>query len=506
MKILPIEKIREADQFTIAHEPISDIDLMERAATACFNWMVANISNDSKVKVICGTGNNGGDGLAIARLMAGSGYKVDVYLSGSLEKLSQSAAINYSRLLSVSNCKIHYLSPEEDDPLKIQKDDVVIDAILGSGLARKVEGSLARLIRQINMSGAIVISIDVPSGLFCDESSIGSKEDAIIQADYTLTFSPPKLAFFFPENENFLGNRHLLDIGILREFIDQTECKNFFIEKNDCGKIIKKRNRFSHKGTFGHALLFSGSEGKMGAAILSAHACLRAGSGLVTAHIPRSGINIVQSAIPEAMVDIDANDSIFTEVPDLSVYSAIAVGPGIGTAVDTQKALKLLIQNTSIPLVVDADAINILGENRTWLSFIPKESIFTPHMKEFERLTGKTANDFDRNQRQREFSVRYGVYVILKGAFTAITTPSGDCFFNPTGNPGMATGGSGDVLTGLIAGLMAQGYSSLESAVLGVYLHGLAGDLAMEQWGQESLIASDIINKLGKAFISLYGQ
>jgi NAD(P)H-hydrate epimerase len=244
----------------------------------------------------------------------------------------------------------------------------------------------------------------------------------------------------------------------------------------------------------------------MGAAVLAAKACLRSGPGLVTAHIPRSGNTILQTAVPEAMLFLDADEDIFSGIPDLSGYSSIAIGPGIGQADATRRALKHLIQNSNLPLIFDADALNILGESKTWISFIPKGSIFTPHPKEFERLVGKSSDDFERNKIQREFSIKHGVYVVLKGAHTAITTPDGNCYFNTTGNPGMATGGSGDVLTGILAGIKAQGYSSLETCLLGVYIHGLAGDFAAEERGHEALIAGDIIQHLGNAFLSLYGE
>jgi NAD(P)H-hydrate epimerase len=297
-----------------------------------------------------------------------------------------------------------------------------------------------------------------------------------------------------------------MDIGILREFIDATETRNYYTDADDCRIILKPRKTYSHKGNFGHALLFCGGRGKMGAAILAARACLRSGPGLVTVHIPSEGIPILQTAVPEAMLSIDSSPTIFSEVPDLAPFSSIAIGPGIGQNEQTQRSLKLLIQNTSQPVIFDADAINILGENKTWIPFVPKGSIFTPHPKEFERLCGASSDHFDRNRIQRDFSIKYGVYVILKGAHTAITTPDGSCYFNPTGNPGMATGGSGDVLTGIIAGLKAQGYSSSESCILGVYLHGLAGDLAESICGQEALIADDIIDHLGKAFKTLAGD
>ena len=505
MKILAVKQIREADAYTITNEPISDIDLMERAATACFYWLMENIPHEKKIKVFCGTGNNGGDGFVIARLLIAKGYQAEVFLAGNPEELAKSCKINYDRFLAVEGCKVSVVIDPASLP-SIDKDhDVIIDAIFGSGLSREIIGFLALIVKHLNDSRAVTVSIDVPSGLLCDSTNISGKSSTIINANYTLTFAPPKLAFFFPENDQFVGDWQLLDIGIMQEFIDTADTNNYLLETDYCQKILKPRKKYSHKGNYGHALLVCGSLGKMGAAVLSAKACVHSGPGLVTSHVPLSGNIILQSTIPEAMLDLDTDENIFSKIPDLTPYTSIAVGPGIGTASQTQQALKLLIQNSALPLIIDADAINILGENKTWISFVPKGSIYTPHPKEFERLAGKTMNDYERNQKQRDFSIKYGVFVILKGAHTAITTPGGQCYFNSTGNPGMATGGSGDVLTGIIAGIKAQGYSSLESCLLGVYIHGLAGDLAAEENGLESLIATDIIDHLGKSFQTLYG-
>lgn len=504
MKILPVEKIREADAYTIKNEPVSDIDLMERAAMACFYWLIRNISHDRHLKVFCGTGNNGGDGLAIARLMAGKGYVTEVFLAGPPDQFSESCRINFERLVPIPGIKHHFLEETSDLPEIHPNEDIVIDAIFGSGLTRNPGGFHAKLIGHINNAGAVTVSIDVPSGLFCDQTMAVSDKPVVVGADHTLTFSPPKLAFFFPENDKYVGQWHLLDIGILKEFIDHTDTKNFYLDREDCARILKQRNKYAHKGHFGHALLICGGRGKMGAAVLTARACLRSGPGLVTVHVPGTGIPILQTGVPEAMLSIDSDPDIFSEIPDLSFYTSIAAGPGIGQKDQTQRALKQLIQNAAIPLIFDADAINILGENKTWISFVPQGSIFTPHPREFERLAGKSSNDFERNRKQREFSVKQGVYVVLKGAHTAVTGPDGRCYFNSTGNPGMATGGSGDVLTGIIAGIRAQGYNSLDACLLGVYIHGLAGDMAAETRGHEALIAGDIIENTGKAFLSLY--
>ena len=508
MKILPVALVREADAFTIINEPITGIDLMERAAMACFRWLKDNISPDQKINIFCGAGNNGGDGLAIARMLLGEGFGVKVFCLSPVEKMSESCSTNYKRMQECKNAEMQeciLASPTLKLP-EISKEDIIIDAIFGSGLTRPPDGFTASVIHHINSSGATVVAIDVPSGLVCDETTQTTSKHLVVHADYTLTFAPPKLAFFFPENDFFVGKWQLLEIGISRNFVESARVQNFMLEEKDVAIILRKRNKFSHKGTFGHALIISGSTGKMGAAVLSARACLRSGPGLVTMRIPNSGVGILQTAVPEAMLSIDPDENHYSEAPEISAYSAIAIGPGTGVSSPVASALKVLIQHAKIPILFDADAINILAENKTWLGFIPKGCIFTPHPKEFERLVGKSSNNFDRNRMQRDFSFRHQCYIVLKGANTAISTPDGRCYFNTTGNPGMATGGSGDVLTGIITGLMAQGYSSLESCLLGVYIHGLAGDIALKDQGFEALIAGDIITNLGKSFQSLYGK
>jgi NAD(P)H-hydrate epimerase len=502
MKILPIEKIREADAYTIKHEPIQDIDLMERAANELFEWIVAGADKQKRFTLFCGLGNNGGDGFALARLLNQAGFKVRVVVIWYAEKMSPSCLINYNKAKTINSIALIELKDKDQIP-DISPDEIVIDAILGSGLTRTVEGYLATIIESINKCKAVVIAIDAPSGFFCDQSNTNNN-GAIVRADYTPTFQFPKIGFLFPENDQYVGSWIVLDIQLHPDYISKVETNNFYSNSADCKLILKHRKKFSHKGSYGHGLLIAGGYGKMGAAVLAAKAGLKAGAGLITAHIPKKGYQIIQTAVPGAMVSIDSNKKEFSEVPLLDDYNAIAIGPGIGTDQKTQNALKLLIQNANRPIIFDADAINILGENKTWVSFIPKESIFTPHPKEFERLVGKSNNDFERNQMQREFSIKYGAYVILKGAHTAITCPDGSCWFNATGNPGMATAGSGDVLTGILLGLSAQRYSSKEVCLLGVYLHGLAGDLATEKWGYEALTAGNISHNLGKAFRKLY--
>ncbi|MCB2220502.1 MAG: NAD(P)H-hydrate dehydratase [Bacteroidetes bacterium] len=504
MKILPIDKIREADAYTIKHEPIPDIDLMERASRELFEWISANILNDKPVIIYCGMGNNGGDGFALGRMLSEAGYAVEMRLVKFSDKMSPSCKTNYDRLKKIKKIRLVEIKPDNKLPV-IKPETIIIDAIFGSGLTRPVKGFIGQVVQQINDSENIIIAIDAPSGFFCDDTN-QNNDGAIIKADYTLTFQFPKFGFLFPENDQYVGHWEVLFIGLHPEYIEKVEVRNHYLLASDCKPLLKKRNKFAHKGTYGHGLLIAGGYGKMGAAVLGAKAGLKAGAGLITAHIPKSGNTIMQTSVPMAMVSMDENDHSFTHHPDLSPYDAIAIGPGIGTKKETQNALKILIQNTGLPLIFDADAINILGENKTWIPFIPKSSIFTPHPKEFERLAGKTSNDFERHARQLEFAQKYEVFVILKGAHTAIACPDGNCYFNSTVNPGMATGGSGDVLTGILLGLLAQGYHPKIACILGVFLHGLAGDIAAEKWGYESLTANNITHYLGKAFQRLTHQ
>jgi NAD(P)H-hydrate epimerase len=497
MKILSCEQIRETDLFTINNEPIQSIDLMERAAKQCFNWLKVKFDNSRIFKIFTGPGNNGGDGLAIARMLFNEGYQVMVYLLANPEKLSPDALINYNRCLETGNY-IHHLETDTDID-DFGKNDIIIDAIFGSGLSRVVEGIAASAIDLINKSNLPVISIDIPSGLFADNNTINNNS-CIVRAHYTLTFQIPKLAFLFAENEPFVGELVILDIQLHKKGIEMQESDCFLTEIPDIKRTIKKRPKFAHKGSFGHALLIAGSYGKMGAVTLSSKACLRAGVGLLTSHIPKTGYAIVQSAIPEAMVSIDSDDEIFTLPPDLFKYTAIGIGPGIGTNTQTALALSEIIKLAEVPIVLDADAINIISNNPGLLGIISENTILTPHPGEFDRLVGPSKTGYDRYLKQIEFSKKHKIIVVLKGAYTSISNTNGRSYFNSTGNPGMATAGSGDVLTGIILSLLAQGYKPLDAAIAGVFIHGLAGDISLEDSSQEALIASDIINNLGKAF------
>ena len=535
MKILPVEKIREADAFTIENEPVASIDLMERAASKVYDWFMKRCkTKEVSVKIFCGIGNNGGDGLALARMLFFTGIIPQVFVVRFSDKMSRDCEMNFNRLKEETETPMYDIFSEDDFPL-INDKDIVVDAIFGSGLNRNIEGFAAELIKHLNDNNAIRIAIDIPSGLWdshqvetqslrdtesqsqcrsqsqqvethqlhhenkqyvIDTSKKYISQPQIFKADYTLSFQFPKLAFMFPENDAFVGRWEVLDIGLHKDFIDNVETLNFYTTEDMAMPILRKRTKFSHKGTYGHALLVAGSSGKTGAALLAAEACLRTGVGLLTAHLPKDALLPMQIYLPEAMTSIDKSETHCTEIDDIIPYTAIGVGPGIGKNAETATLLKKIIQEATQPLVLDADALNIISENPTWLSFLPDNTILTPHPKEFERLFGKTNDSYERLELQRKMSVTHNIIIVLKGAHTAITFPNGTCFFNSTGNPGMATAGSGDVLTGMILSLLAQRYTPQEAALLGVYLHGKAGDEAAKEIGENSMIARDIIKSL----------
>lgn len=506
MKILSPKQIQAVDAYTIEHESITSVQLMERAAAGCVLWITEHFERSRKVEIFVGPGNNGGDGLAIARMLHGLHYMVSVHLLVDSDHLSPDAQINYQRLLE---CEIQPTKLTENNLPTITASTIVIDTLFGVGLSRRLEGLAAKLVEHINRSNATVIAIDIPSGLFCEDNE-NNDPNTIIRASYTLTFQQPKLSFFFTENAPFLGKWSVLDIGLLPEIIEQQSSKIFTLHAHNIAKWIEPRHKFAHKGNFGHACIFAGSGHMMGATVLAVRACLRTGVGLVTAHTPQKEGIIIQISAPEALVSLDPHPEVLSQLPDLSPYTAIAIGPGIGKKAQTQQLLLALLhmvgaKEPGVPaqLVLDADALNILSENKDWLNLLPPNSIITPHPKEFDRLFGNSDSGYQRYLKQIEMARKHAIFIVLKGAHTSIATPDGYCFFNTTGNPGMATGGSGDVLTGIIVSLLAQGWSPCRAACAGVWLHGAAGDKAAQKLGQQALIASDIVKYIGKVFRNL---
>lgn len=501
MKIFNTMQIRELDDLTIRNEPVSSADLMERAADQLMRWYMLKFDRSNRLLIFCGPGNNGGDGLALARLLSANRYNAEVFFVSISDRTSDDWDHNFRRLEKETSVRFNNIGNIENFPY-YGSDDVIIDAIFGSGLTRPAEGLAKQVIDKINKSDSIVVSVDIPSGLFGEDNS-SNNPDGIIRADYTLSFQFPKLSFMFPENSGYTGEWHILPIGIDSNAIRETEAPYDFVETGYVASLLKKRDKFDHKGKFGHGLLVAGSFGKTGAAVLGARAALRTGIGLITCHLPGCGYQIIQTSVPESMASVDANEFISTRIVSTDLFDAVGIGPGIGTDPATQKAFHDLISVKPKPLVIDADGLNILGLNRDWLELLPPRTILTPHVREFERIAGKTGNSYLQMKRQSEFAANYNCIVVLKGAHTSIATPQGKIYFNSTGNPGMATGGSGDVLTGMILALLSRGYSAEEAAVIGVFLHGLAGDIAAAKSGQESLIASDIIENTGNAFIKI---
>ena len=499
MKIFTGAQIKELDKYTIEHEPISSIDLMERAAKTLTRAITDVWNNAVPVVVFAGPGNNGGDALAVARMLGDFGYQVSVYLFNISGHLSEDCAINKKRLIDSKRAKDFIEVTQEFDPPRLEKGMLVIDGLFGSGLNKPLAGGFASLVKYINSAPAEVVSIDVPSGLITEDNTYNVRAN-IIQADLTLTLQQPKLAFLFPENQQFIGKLRVLDIRLSQEGIDKTEASYSIVEESYVRSLLLDRNPFAHKGQMGHALMIAGSYGMAGAAILASRACLRSGVGKITIHTPKKNRNILQIAIPEAVLQFDPEETIFSEATDTEGFDALGIGPGLGQSETTAIPLIAQLRRSTCPVVADADALNILANHRAWIQQLPKGIIMTPHPKEFDRMEGHSADSYERFTKACNLAERLKGYVILKGRYTAICLPDGHVFFNPTGNAGMATAGSGDVLTGIITALLARGYKPADACVVGVYLHGLAGDLAVRDLGEESLVAEDIIRYLSRAF------
>lgn len=493
MKILNTKQIKALDAFTIEHEPITSIDLMERACEAFVTWLTERYHAGNKIGIVCGTGNNGGDGLGIARLLKECGYAVKVWIVRGEVAESADFKLNLSRI--AGKIEINEIISDADKGL-FTNLDILIDGIFGSGLSRPAQGIYKQAIACINASDALRMAIDIPSGLMADAHSQGE----IVKAHITITFQLPKLAFLMPGNHQYVGQWLMVDIGLRKDFIQKEQTPYIFLQRKNIRKLLKRKSTFDHKGSNGKALLVCGEIGKMGAAVLSSRGALRAGVGLLTIHAPRCGYTILQTAVPEAMVSIDKEENLISDVLDIDSVNAIGIGPGIGTQASTLQALSSLLRKSKVPLVIDADALNLIAENRELLNVIPAGSILTPHPKEFERLVGSWLDDFSKLELLKTLAKEINGIVILKGAYTAIASPTGKIFFNSTGNPGMAKGGSGDVLTGVLTGLLAQGYEALEASKIGVFIHGMAGDMAARDLSEEGIISSDIIEYLPHTF------
>tara|TARA_R100000935_G_scaffold8302_1_gene17295 strand:+ start:6304 stop:7845 length:1542 start_codon:yes stop_codon:yes gene_type:complete len=501
MKIFSAKQLHEADKVTTKKHDITKLELMERAGSQIFNWLHSRMQGAQvPVHIFCGIGNNGGDGLVLGRLLHEHGYNVHVYVANFTDKRSKCFLVNYDRIKDVTKNWPKLMTSEEDFP-EINPEDIIIDALFGIGLNRPPEGWVKVLIKYLNSKKSFKLAIDIPSGMYADQA-LGDA-DAVLKASHTLTFQAPKLSFFLPETGKFVPYFEVLEIGLDPEYLHETEPLAQVIAKPEAQQFYKQREKYAHKGDYGHTLIIAGSYGKMGAAVLSTKAAYKTGAGLVTAFVPECGYDILQVSIPEAMTVTDKEDDLITAIKVDFEPTAIAVGMGIGTSGETVLALDSLFSTTKSPLVLDADALNCISENESLLKKLPELSVLTPHPGELKRLIGDWEDDFEKLEKTKNFAKKYNVIVVVKGANTIVAVEN-RLYINTTGNPGMATGGSGDVLSGMIAGLLSQGYDPLIASVFGAYLHGSAGNIATQDIGFEALTASDIIAHIGPAFLELF--
>ncbi|PIF45138.1 NAD(P)H-hydrate epimerase [Chryseobacterium sp. 52] len=497
MKIFTAEQIRHWDRFTISNEPVSSIQLMERASEALAGWISENCKNHKKIVIFCGKGNNGGDGLAVARMLYMKGFDVDVFVRNTKGKFSQEASVNLKRLRDFSGISVREF--KEVEQYNFDNRTVIIDALFGTGLSRPLEGENKELINLLNNKNAIKISIDIPSGLSVDE--IFQEDPVIFKADYTLSFQCWKKTFLHPETGKYAGKVIIFNINLHPEYLETETTEYFIIDEKIIDGIFKMRQDFSHKGTYGKVTIAGGSYGKIGAAVLATRSALKTGAGLTFTLAPECGYEILQTSCPEAMFTKSGNEYIENFEPENSMI--YGVGPGLGTHEKTEKGLLNFLKEYHDPLVLDADALNMISNDHKNLKLIPERSVITPHPKEFERLFGSTENSFDRLELARKKAVELNILIVLKDHHTQIVTPDGNVFYNITGNSGLAKGGSGDILTGVLASLMAQGYSEENACILGVWLHGRAADLAAEKHSKESMLPTDVINAFGNVFEEL---
>ena len=501
-KILTAQQLKELDEYTIRHEEIQSIDLMERAAASIARAIMLRWGRQTNVVVFAGAGGNGGDALAVARLLKQENYNVHTYLFNPKEQLTPDCQRNKERLQALDKEALTEITQQFEVPA-LEEDMLVVDGLFGTGLNHPLTGGFASLVKLLNASAAQVVSIDIPSGLM-PEDNTHNVAAHIVRANLTLTFQLPKFAMLLAENQQYIGRLQILDIGLSQEKLNAMAPMAEIIEDSDITPLLQSRDPFGHKGSFGHALLIAGKYGMAGAAALSAKACLRSGVGKVTIHTPQRNNDILQTLVPEAILHHDEHPEYFsTPIVEMEGYDAVGIGPGIGTDNATAIAFVEQLRRTQTPLVIDADGLNILAGHKGWLQQVPKETILTPHPGEFRRIGLRCEDDYSTLQEAAEMARRLHIYIVLKGHHTAICPPEGPISFYCNGNSGMATAGSGDALTGIITALLAQGYKGGEACMLGVCLHALAGNAAASRLGEYSLTASDIIDALPEAFQTL---
>lgn len=497
MKIFTSKALAEIGYNTCGAQEIDSIELMERAAAAAACEIVSRFRLGQRIVVIAGPGNNGGDALAVARMLIEQGYRrVEIFLLNVHDKLSYDCDEERKKLVAMDADFTQII--REFNPPYLGPEDVVVDGLFGTGLSQPMQGGFVALARLINESGAYVISLDTPSGLFGEWNGLSSRRD-MIHANLTLAYQAPRLSFMFAENADVVGEWKLLDLELDEDLMRSAQTDCLMVERRSVKPLLRKRHPFTAKRDYGSALVFAGSIGMMGAAVLCSRAAMKAGAGLATVHSARSGLVTLQTAVPEALFEPDRNDRYITDMSVHHTHQAIAVGPGIGTHEETVNALEGLLQATKHPLLLDADALNCMAKRPALLTKMPAQSVITPHIGEFDRLFGPQRNSEERLKKAIEMAKYYNIVIVLKGHRTVTVRPTGKVYFNSTGNPGMATAGAGDVLTGVIAAFMAQGYQPEHAATIGVYLHGLAGDMAAEELGEYGVTASDIADRVGRA-------
>ncbi len=498
MKILSPDQVYHADTTTLKNQQINSVDLMERAGQKLFEWLDSWLQESKRpIHIFCGVGNNGGDGLVVGRLLYENDYDVIVYSVNYSEGHSAEFDHNFRHFEKSTHQKIQVLTSAEDFP-NIKPNEIIIDAIFGIGLNRSPQGWVKELIQYLNNSNADKIAIDIPSGLFANSAVIDS--DAILKANHTITLQTSKLAFFLPETAKYVGGFNILDIDLDAEYLEKVEPLAYVTTKADVQKLYISREKFGYKNTYGHALIVGGSYGKIGSAVLSTKAAFRVGAGMLTTFIPKCGYNILQTTIPEAMVITDNEDNFISDISVDFEPSAVGIGIGMGKNKASVEALRKFFSTNKAPLVIDADALNIISENSELLSYISNNAILTPHPGELKRLIGDWKDDYEKLEKVKNFSIEHQVIIIIKGAYT-ITVEKEKIYINTTGNPGMGTAGSGDALTGVITGLLSQGYDRLSAAIFGVYMHGKAGDIAAANFGQEAMMAGDIVQNISGAYL-----
>lgn len=498
MKIFSSEALREIDQATCERQNIDSLELMERAANAATYEIVSRFLPGQRIVVVAGPGNNGGDALATARLLIERGYKnVEIFLFNIKGHLSHDCDEERKKLITIDGVDFTVVTREFIPPY-LSENDVVIDGLFGSGLKEAMQGGFVMLARYINESGAFVISLDIPSGLM-GENNLNFLRRDMVHADLTLTFQLPRLSFFFEENADVIGEWKLLDIDLDSAMMKELKSNYMLVEARSIRPLLRPRLPFTGKRDYGSALFFAGSTGMMGAAVLCSRSCMKSGAGIATVHSAYGGLSVLQTASPETLFEPDRDEHFISDMTIHHQHQVVAVGPGIGTRDATIDALESLLKNCQTPLLLDADALNCISRRPALLTMLPRNTVITPHIGEFDRLFGEHKSGEERLAKAVEMAKYYNIIIVLKGHYTVTVRPTGKVYFNSTGNPGMATAGAGDVLTGVITAFMAQGYRPEHAATIGVYIHGLAGDIAADELGEIGVTSSDIADRIGRA-------